>query len=252
MKYILPILMSSLFLIKSAIAMEVTIAPSVRTYPTSGSVELTARHEYLLWDQRDQAKWKFGFVQPRFQLGAHGLAEAGVNFYPISILELGAGYGIVSRFYKPKPFDCDVNVCGGVVQRHRFTSRLIYGHAFSSFDLVTVLSYNRIRSSNADDSKPLVDETEVLLSSPGSDTLETSSALLGAKVEDKMYALYVKQARYLDARTKNDSQFLIYRQKISDFNVAVGAGRWASDFHDPGFSAIANISYSWGESISLF
>lgn len=236
----------------TAQAFDMHIGPSVRTYPTSGSFEFTARHEYLLWDKRDEAFFKFGFVQPKLTLGAHGLAEASVNLYPISILEIGAGYGTVSRFYTSKTFDCDIVVCQGVVQRNRFTTRLVLGHKMESFDLLGVLSYNRIRSSSADDSKPLVDETEVLLSAPGSDTLETHSILIGAKRDDKTYALFAKQGRYLDADTKNESQFLIYRQSMDGYSYAVGAGRWASDFTTPGFSAIANITWTWGKSISLF
>jgi hypothetical protein len=233
-------------------ALEYSLTPSIRSYPTSGSVELLVREEYRIWDQREEAKWKFGFVQPRVLLGAHGAAEVGLNFYPISFLELGAGYGTVSRFYKTKPFDCDVNVCRGVVQRHRFTARLVGGHEFSSFGLIGMAAYHRIRISNADASKPLVDEAEVLLGMPGSDTVEGASLMLGAQREGCMLGVYAKRARMLDARTENEAQYLIYRQKLENFSVAGGLGRYASDFHNPGFSAVASMTWAWGESISLF
>ncbi len=236
----------------TAFGLEINLMPQARTYPTSGSAELNARHEFILWDQRSDAKWKYGFVQPKVAVATHGLAEAGLNFYPISILELGAAYSTTSRYYKTKPFDCDAYVCQGVVQRHRTTVRLVGGKEFETFKLMALATYHRIRLSNADNSKPMVDEVEVLAAMPGSDTLESTSLMLGASREEKTLALYFKKGRMLDAKTENDAQYVIYRQKMDGYTLQGGVGRYASDFHDPGFSAIAGATWTWGESQSLF
>ncbi len=236
----------------TARALEYTLTPSIRSYPTSGSVEAQVRDEYLIWDQREDAKWKFGFVQPRAMVGAHGLVEAGLNFNPISFLELGAAYSTVSRYYNTRPFDCDAVVCKGILARHRYTVRLVGGHDFDSFSLLGMLTYNRIRLSTADASKPLMDESEVLLGMPGSDTVESQSLMLGAQRAGCMLGVYAKKARMLESRAENNSQYLIFRHKLQDFSVTGGIGRYASDYHDPGFSAIAAATWTWGHSISLF
>lgn len=244
------VIFAGLLLLMTSMAhgLDLSIAPAVRTYPTSGSAEIVARHEFLLWDQRDDAMWKFGFIQPKLSLGTHGLAEAGLNFYPISILELGAGYATTSRFYETKPFDCAQNVCKGIVQKHRLTARLV--GAVGNF--IAILTAHRIRISEKDDSKPLVDETEVLLANPGSDTLEAYSLLAGMKQENDTYGIYLKQGRYLEARTENQSQYIVYRRQDGVWSYLGGVGRYASDFHDPGFSAYASVVWTWGKSISLF
>lgn len=235
-----------------ASAMDVAVSAAGRSYPTSGSAEVVTRHEFLLWDQREDAMWKFGFIQPKLTAGTHGFAEAGLNFYPISILELGAGYSTTSRFYETKPFDCKDNVCKGIVQKHRLTARLVGAVG----DFMAILTAHRIRISEKDDSKPLVDETEVLLAYPGSDTLEAYSLLAGMKKggqeSSDTFGIYLKQGRYIEARTKNESQYLVYRKQDGAWSYAGGLGRYASDFSDPGFSAYATVIWTWGKSISLF
>jgi hypothetical protein len=246
------IISTLLFLSSTAFGLEINLVPQARTYPTSGSAEVSARHEIMLWDQRSDAKWKYGFVQPRVAVATHGLAEAALNFYPISILELGAAYSSTSRYYKTKPFDCDLFVCGGVMTRHRYTVRLVGGKEFESFKLLALATYHRVRISNADNTKPLVDEVEVLAAMPGSDTVESTSLMLGASRDEKTLGLYLKKGKFVDAKTENDMQYLIYRQKMDGYAAQVGLGRYASDYHDPGFSAIVGATWSWGETQSLF
>ncbi len=233
-------------------ALDFALSPMVRSYATSGSVELTARHDILLWDKRDSAKWMFGFVQPKVMLGAQGVMEGTFSFYPISILELGASYSTTSRFYETKPFDCSTNICKGVLQRHKLTARLALGHEFENFNLQGLFTYHRIRISNADNSKPLVDESEVLLANPGSDVADCMSIFVGAQRDVHTLGIYARKARLQESKNENDSQYLIYRQKFPDFLLSGGVGRYASDFHKPGFSALASVTWSWGESISLF
>lgn len=235
-----------------ASALEISVVPQARSYPTSGTIELQSRHEILIWDRREEAKWKFGFLQPRAVVGAQGLMEAGLNFYPISILELGAAYSLTSRFYKVKPFDCDANVCGGQVRRHRYTARLALAHQLASFNLIGLLTFHRIRLSHSDNSKPLVDESEVLLAMPGSDAVESSSVMLAGEREGRMLGFYAKKARMMEADLQSESQYLIYRQKMDGISMAAGVGRYASDFHNPGLSILASVAWTWGESLSLF
>ena len=240
--------LASLLGFSSAQALEVNVAPAMRTYPSSASAEINARHEFLIWDQRDQALWKFGFIQPKVTLGAHGLAEGSLQIYPISILELGAGYGTTSRFYDTKTFNCDDVICRGIVQRHRLTARLVGAVG----DFLAVATHHRIRISTGDDSKPLADESEVLLATSGGDTFEATSLLLGMKRDTEMFGVYAKQGRYLEARTENQAQYLIYRKQDGVWSYAGGLGRYASDFSEPGFSAYATVVWTWGSTISLF
>lgn len=234
-------------------ALDLSVTPIGRSYPTSGTIEIQARDEYLLWDQRSDAKWKFGFVQPRLNLAAHGLWEGTLSLFPVSILELGASFGGTSRYYNTKPFDCDANVCKGFLQRQKSFARLALAQEISSFQLLGIAAYHRIRFATADNSKPFVDESEVLSGHPGSDTAECVSLMVGAQQDGRTVGVYARKARMLDSQAENQSQYLMYRQKQQDgWIYTLGLGRYASDFHEPGFSAIASASWSWGESISLF
>lgn len=247
-----------------ALALEITAGPSLRTYPFSASAEMQARHEYILWDQRqgqaDQAAHKFGFIQPKFTAAAHGMWEAGLNFNPISILEIGAGYGSTSRFYDSSTFNCENYICRGVVQRHRWTARLVGGANVEMGKIIGILSWNRVRISNQDDSKPLVDEAEVLAVTNGGDTLESQSILLGLQKADgsaeskstETFGVFAKHARYMQSRVDNEFQYLIYRKKLEGWSYAAGVGRYASDYNKPGLSAYGTILWTWGQSQSLF
>lgn len=241
-----------LLLAQSTWALDYSLMPSVRSYPTSGSIEAQVRDEVLLWDRRQEANWKFGFLQHRLLVAAHGAVEGGLNFYPISFLELGASYSLTSRFYKTKPFDCEAVVCKGIVQRYRLTARLAGEHPFESFKLIGLATFHRVRLATADNSKPFVDEAEVLLAAPGSDAVESQSLLIGAQRDRRTLCLYAKKARMMETRDENNSQYIVYRQKLNQFSFAGGVGRYESDHHDPGFSAIASATWAWGESISLF
>lgn len=233
-------------------ALEYSVVPSARSYPTSGSIEAQVRDEVLLWDQRQDTGWKFGFLQPRLMVGAHGVAEGSLSLFPISFLELGASYSLTSRFYKTRPFDCDAVICNGLVQRRRLTARLAGEVQFESFKLSGLATFHRVALSTGDSTKPFVDELEVILAAPGSDTVESQSLLVAAHRDDKMLGLYAKKARMMQTRNENNSQYIIYRQKLQNLSAAVGVGRYASDYHEPGFSAVASISWAWGESISFF
>jgi hypothetical protein len=246
------VLFGLLLLGLSAQALDYSVTPAIRSYPTSGAVVALARHDLLLWDQRSQADWKYGFIQPLALLSTHGQYEVGMNVYPVSFLEIGAGYGETSRYYNTKPFDCSSVVCQGILERTRLTSRLVAAYDFGPFQGVGIASYNRIHMKTGDDSKPFVDEIEVLLGAPGSDNLESGSLLLGAKCEAGLLGVLLRRAHMLESDSENESQYLVFRKKTDALAMSVGLGRYTSDFQDAGFSFIAAATWSWGESLSLF
>lgn len=229
-------------------ALQINLIPAARTYPLSGSVEANARHEYLLWDQREEQFWKYGFLQARGGIAAHGMAEAGVSFFPISFVELGVSSSLTNRFYESRVFNCKDEICFGQVRRDRLTLRLIAGYS----DVVGILSLNSQSVHIEDDSKPLADESENILAHAGADTLKSESLLLGYKMGSRFAGVYARQARFERSEQKNESQHAVYRFPFHELFCGVGVGRYASSVSPPGLSVYATVLWTWGSSLALF
>jgi hypothetical protein len=243
------IFLGILILACRAFALEISITPSTRSYPASGTVEATAKHEWLLWDQRSDKKWKYGFLQTEFLVGAHAEAEAQVSLYPISILQLGYAYGQTSRFYKTKNFDCDAVLCLGNVSREKKFIKL----AYELGQLKLLYSYFETSFQSKDESKDLVDELEHLLVSPGGDTLKGYSFLVLKDLNPGSLGAYYREVRYKASGEDNRSSYLVYRKEIWEGMLTLGGGTFASTRttkYEPSF--IASFTWKWGESIALF
>lgn len=237
----------------SAMALKVAVIPSARTFPQGGSVEASVKEEWMLWNQKTEAQfWRYGFLQSKALVAAHGLAEAQLNFFPISILEMGFAMAQTSRYYHTKTFNCDQVTCMGNVRREKFTLRLALGAGH----WVGLASYHQSRLSTEDHSRPVADESEHLLAESRGDTLESQSVFVGRKIQKNTWGVAFRQAGYRASGFRNEAQYLVFRSPFSwmgeDLEVNVGLGRYDSDHSDPGFSAVGALEWNWGDSISLF
>ncbi len=255
---LLLLLFSSLFFsVKTQAWVQTELRPSLRTYPTGFSVTATAKDEFLIWDQRDQQFWQFGLVKPQISVATHGQLEAGVSLYPISFVELFSSVAWTNRYYDTKPFDCDLYQCQGTVQRQKLGARMAlqFDSAVGAILLVPTYQQTHLEGENK---KTIVDEEEVLLAHSDWDVLTSQSLFAGLKWEHQTTGLYYKQSQFQRSASRNQSEYLIHQFKYLNpklerpFDVVIGVGRYYSDYSDASFSAIAALSWRWGDSLALF
>lgn len=248
-------LFSLLLLAFNGWALDFKAGASFRNLPSGKTIEVEARDEFLLWDQRtDKSTWKMGFIQPRILVGAHGAAEVGINLVPVGPLEIGYTKGVTHRFYDNSAFDCSVNLCKGVIDREKVQVRL--GLAFGDF--FAIPSYAVIKTRSEDKSKPLLDHEEALLTVAGGDDLEAVTLMTGIKTDNELkteseaYGIYLRQSEYKNSNVWAQSQYVFFRKEFKPWAAAAGVGRFDSSFSKPGFSIYVNVEWLWGHSLALF
>jgi hypothetical protein len=237
-----------------AFSAQLNLAPYFRTYPLSTSIEASLSEDILIWKKENIDEtpefWKFGYIQPKITLAAHGKAEASLQLAPISILEFSSSYSRTSRFYDTRPFDCAANLCKGFVDRSAYGVRL----ALAAGKWKSLLAYRKTKMMNEDNSKRTVDESEVLWTEPGKDELEASSIYISKS--DTPFGVYARKARYLGAQVGSEAAYFVLRHKMDDVSYALGAGRYASDFSVPEFSVYAGVIWNFTlngkKSLALF
>jgi len=243
------------FLVSSvAQALQYNLSPSFRTYPLSGSIEAQVKDEFLIWGNSQSSSdgstsWKFGFIQPKAIVGAHGFIEGQLSLFPISILELGFSQSMTERYYESRIFNCENFICKGRMNRSRSFVRLALGYE----SWVSLITSSQSRNSHTDSSKPLVDESENIILKSGGETLNATTVFLGYKIlSDTQIGLAFRDVKAQETGVKNESQYMVFRVNEGQESWTVGVGRYSSDFSASNISVIANYSWSWGSSISLF
>lgn len=231
---------------------EVSINLGLRSYPFSGTVDAQFKSEKLLWDVREKARWKFSMIQSKLTLASHGLAEVGLSFFPVGILELGGHFSTTSRFYETKNFDCTIVICKGILGRTSVFARFLAGQEIPQGQLFTYLSSSLTTAKLDDDSKPFVDEVEKLLGKAGGDELRASSFGFGLKRSDGTFLVLLRQAQYKDTKDQNEMAYLIYRTQFEEYNLSAGIGQYQSNRFDSGLSAVFGVSVVDGVTASLF
>lgn len=230
-------------------ALEVSLAPSVRTYPQSASAEISVKEEWLIWNEKSEdLPWYFGFLQAKAVVASHGMIEGQLSVFPISFIEIGYSVSQTSRFYETKTFNCDRVICRGNVLREKSFVRLAWAYK----DWVFIPSSYRKRISNSDKSKFLADEVEHLLAWPGGDDLDVSTFIVGKNIGKNFLALVHREAQYYLSDKRNEAQYLVYRTRWRGASFSGGAGRYFSSYADPQLSVVAALTWSWGDSMSLF
>lgn len=238
-----------------SVALDFKASGSYRNLPSGKTLELELKDEYLLWDQRSEdSVWKFGFIQPRVLLGAHGHIEAGLNLVPIGPVEIGYTQSVTHRFYDTSLFTCGEVLCRGILKRQKWQLRL--GLAYQDFFAIPSYSVTETRSD--DKSKSVVDQEEGLLLIPGGDDMQTYGLMMGIKKDNddksqsEAYGLFLRQVDYKDSDVHSEAQYLFYRKEFKPWAAAAGLGRFASTFSKPGFSIYVNVEWLWGNSSALF
>lgn len=230
--------------IHSASANEVVSAMGgARNYPFSGNLELQYKNEIPLWK---------GFVSPRAMVATNGTFELGVGFSPISFVEFNAASSWTSRYYKLKKFDCDQQICGGVVTRSRYGLKWVLGFPWNEGSLFWLPSFQWIRSRHSDESRPLADELEINLSKNGGEDLIQQTHLLGFKRENITWALLYRRGDFQDSKNSSTAGYLVYREQKDSIVMNYGVGQYESDLNTKELSLIFAITWQQGKSWGYF
>lgn len=246
-------ILACLFLIQEqSWALQASLNALARSYPFSGNLEAQVKEDYLIWDKKQDSKVLFGYLQPRALASVAGTAELGLNFYPISLLELSASSGATSRYYKLKKFDCDLQICNGLVRRDKLGIKALLGKESPWGAFVLMPAFQVVNARHSDDSRPLADEQEHIISKNGGETTEISTFMAGLKVEDEFFGYVHRYSFMKDSHNSSEADYLFYRFKMNQLNYMVGAGQYISDLNSRGFSAIFSIQWQDGTSIGFF
>lgn len=238
------------FFARLAFSYQSSVVGSARSYPSSGSVEAQIKEDWLLWGQADPGNpMGYGFASARFNVATQGMLEAAVSVNPISFVELGFAQNSTFRFIKRKmKFDCDVVECMGEVSRQKTFLKI--GLAYHEFVLMP--SVQVVQTKNKASSIAFYDEIENFVLLPDSDEISITSLLLGYKKDKDLYGAVYRGAKAKDNEVKNQAIYGIYKSQTESFGYTVGVGSYQSDFYDAEFSAIAQINWVMGDSLSLF
>ncbi len=238
------------FFARLAFSYQSSVVGSARSYPSSGSLEAQIKEDWLLWGQADPSNpMGYGFASARFNVATQGMLEAAVSINPVSFVELGYAQNTTYRFIKRKmKFDCDVIECMGELGRQKTFLKI--GLAYQEF--VFMPSYQLVQTKNKASAIAFYDEIENFVLLPDSDEISITSVVLGYKKDKDLYGVVYRGAKAKDNEVKNQAVYAIYKSQTENFGYTVGAGSYQSDFYDAEFSAIAQINWVIGDSLSLF
>lgn len=148
-----------------------------RVYPLGAQFFGTLGAGKTLWGSSDET-WKYGFAR----LALNGTTSAVVNsigpeiqFFPISILGLSAGYDIGTRNFVPKwGVNCAIYECNGRLDRRYLKAHLFAG--YQRFIFAGMIRYEEIRVYRP--GKPLFDMVTLLTGKNTAESILTLNPVL--------------------------------------------------------------------------
>jgi len=183
---------------------------------------------------------------------AHGLVDLTLSTYPISFVKIDLSVGGTYRYYNTSGFDCLQNICQGFLARTGFGFSFILSFGDQD-EFILVPGYKSTAVSHGQTNKRIVDETEYLIASAGGDTLDQSSLFFGKTLrKGNVLGLYLKQSQYRNSQKQNEMQLIVMSWDWKKTAMNFGVGRYASDYHAPGFTLTAEYEWKWSESLALF
>ncbi len=238
------------FFARLAFSYQSSVVGAARTYPSSGSIEAQIKEDWLLWGNADTNNpMGYGFASARFNVATQGMLEGAVSLSPVSFIELGYAQNSTFRFIKRKmKYDCDVIECMGEISRQKTFLKI--GLAYHEF--VFMPSFQIVQTKNKASSIAFYDEIENFVLLPDNDEISITSFILGYKKDKDLYGIAFRGAQAKENEVQNQAVYGIYKSQTENFGYTVGAGTYQSDFYDSGFSAIAQINWVIGDSLSLF
>ncbi|MBL7713960.1 MAG: hypothetical protein JNL01_00745 [Bdellovibrionales bacterium] len=237
------------------------------SYPLGATFFGTVGYGKLLWGpnpmewlpENGPAKklgdWKFGFVRVLGNVQTIGISNrafAEVQFFPISILGLAAGYGVHHRLSKNPNYDCIIEQCKGGLSRSYVRGQFLAG-ALGAF----VLLQARVdQINNSTDSRPFLEETSSLFSSAAQDRLQSTSVMLGYTI-DPTWTVTTSWNRQQfqnagDAGAQNRTLMVNVSRFSGKWNTTLGAGTYDSSHLKNSITFALFIQWMGQRNLGLF
>jgi hypothetical protein len=236
------------FYVAEAFSLEYGLTGGVRSTPQSLSAGVYGKNGLVLWDKRNAENiWQYGFVNVGGEVAIHGLAEAQIEFRPVSILGITVFKSYTTRFYKTKTLDCELIDCGGNLVKSGYRLQLLLG--FGDYLLVPGLSNTRFDSESTG---PIAGESEFIIFSSPTDVGISKNLFLGKKIDGAVLGIYHNEIvnDTFDEIAKFD--YVIYKFPPKDnLTYAVGAGFFESSHAARIGSVFVNAGMSFGEKLGL-
>ncbi len=207
-------------------------------------------------EKSSDESFKFGLWSAQIGLASHGTVDFTIRVNPISVFEVFGGAGMTERFYRLKKFDCEIENCQGLVSRSRGGLRALWGTDLDILghrQIFMIPQWQRIFSHHSNNTQNLVDEQEMVLSSPGGESLDQTQLMVGINQDNEMVGLFFKRTDFARSHSFNQSEYLIYRKKDPQQKLwTLGLGRSQSSVFKPELSVIIGVSYEHGQELGLF
>lgn len=228
-----------------------------RTYPSIGALTFgEIGHNILLWDKRSGDKkdlWKFGLFRPYIFGGSSVVInqiEGGVDFYPISLLSIGAGRRYDRSDFEFGFFDCDTTVeCKNSYERNFVRAKLVAG--YKGF-----VTFHVLRKENIIPDKTVRrfgEYTHVVHGDADGDQLTTLQSFLGYREDEKMYGLLYLKAKMKETNHYSNGIFGVHQLPVWDnWKLMVGLGAFQSSVKGNGSKVIFRLHRSFWDGIKLF
>jgi hypothetical protein len=192
-----------------------------RTDPRANNLTATMAYDGLLRGEASPATPFYSYYRVGAKLGGSPTAAAFLQYAPVAPLIFEVQQSTTQRFMKSSisKVDCNLYECQGNVNRTDYIVKAIV--AYQKVFLLQNLLWRNLKT--ADVNRPVFLEQENFIISPGTKSYYEATTTIG------------------------------YRLKYQGFNILLGAGDYRSDQPEMNSNAaVAAISYSFGESLSLF
>ena len=225
-----------------------------RSFPTAFFINVTGGYSLPVWKKDD--KVLYGYVRPSITAQTSfivQMAQAQIDFNPISILNLYAGKSYTERNFDELPtFDCDAIVCDTKLQRDYYGFRIALGGG--PILVMADLKWLRSELDEYHPNRQYADELSSLISSPGNDTLHQKTIIAGYKVSDKWMMGYLAQFNKMrNTQQESHMQYYFNQYKFKDdWEILAGPGYFKTRSSSNIFSVISLLTWKPVQGLPLF
>jgi hypothetical protein len=220
-----------------------------RTYPIGAQFQGTAGYSHRLWG--DTATWKYGYIRAAANLATSVVINrvgGELQFFPISIVGISAGYDLGVRNFTMRFLDCSLYACNGILER-RFIKLNAVG-AYQGVIFSFLMRYENIRAPEA--TKPLFDEVTLLVGrASGEDTITLNPALLYTIDSTWKVGATSIYSRAVDTGGYTNLYGPVVSWARDEWNIFFGAGLNRSPVVHSGFAGFFSINYAFAPSLSI-
>ena len=235
----------------SAMAPDYSVAVGGRTMPLGAAVSGQLGYGYLLWGEKREGDFRYGYLRPALRLQTSGVvnrAEVSLAIHPISFFGFVLGHSQGVRYTDPYTVDCATAACRGGLQSTFGKARLVLGHdRFFAGGSSRVDYYVPSRRD-----RPFADETSSLVGKQGGDRLLTFDAFAGVWITPELAAGVLYRAeRMIGTGFSNNHESAFARWKRGAWGVAAGAGLYQSSTQSRSPTVYGAIEWTGSPSIEL-